>query len=228
MNKILILLSLIYLISCKLACSSEEKDPENEQECYERAVDDEDNGVCCFIKVKGLELLDTVNKCAEFDNKINKDFIKQSLISQYSNNNYTLENFSCPIYEKNNNDSSQEDDTSSNICDCAMDEKNYKNCFSKTVEDNKNNFCCYVSFSIKGATQGGCSELQKSKALDDLKQELNNDVKSNGLTVEKIECPPIEQEEKDEKKEENSSQGNTSNKGFYIKSGLVLIIAFLF
>ena len=51
MNKILILLSLIYLTSCKLACSSKET-PEKREDCYNRAVDDENNGICCYLKLK--------------------------------------------------------------------------------------------------------------------------------------------------------------------------------
>ena len=76
--------------------------------------------------------------------------------------------------------------------------------------------------SINGEKQGGCTELQKDVSVDDIKQELNNQYSMIGMKLENLKCPSNEEEK------ENSPQGNTSNKGFYIKSGFALIFAFLF
>ena len=227
MNKILILLSLIYLISCKLSCISSEKEPENSEDCYNRALDNEDNDVCCYVKIN-IPLKGNMSLCREFEIGINKEFIKQTLAATYSQFNSTLEDFSCPTKEKSD-DSSKEDDSSTKNCSCIMDEKNYKNCFSKTLQNETNNYCCFVLMSINGENQGGCIEIEKNKSIYDMKQKILNDMKVLNMSVVDLKCPSNEEEEKEKKEEkENSPQGNTSNKGFYIKSGFVLIFAFLF
>ena len=220
MNKILILLSLIYLVSCKLACSSFSVTPEKREDCYNRALKNEDNGICCFLSYSSPSF-GNYSICQEFDTKTNTEFVKLWLIAKYSQNNMTIEDFSCPTKEKSD-DSSKEDDSSSKNCTGGMDEKNYKNCFSKTVVDETNNYCCFALMSINEEKQGGCKEFQKNISLNDIKQELDNQYSKLGMKLEDLKCPSNEEEK------ENSPQGNTSNKGFYIKSGFALIFAFLF
>ena len=215
MNKILILLSLIYLISCKLECTSFEKQPENREECYNRALENEDD-ICCFLNYSS-PFFGNYSKCEELDAKTNIEFVKQVLNATYSKNNVTIDVFSCPTKEKSD-DSSHEDDSSSKNCTGSMDEKNYKNCFSKTLVDETNNYCCFGLMSINGEKQGGCMELLKNISVNDIKQELNNQYSIIGMKLEDLKCPS----------KENSPQGNTSNKGFHIKSGFALIFAFLF
>ena len=87
-------------------------------------------------------------------------FAKNMMITSYSLLNITIEDFSCPT-KKKSDDSSQEDDSSCKICDCLMDKKNYKNCFSKTLVDETNNYCCFGLISMYGLRLGACMELQK-------------------------------------------------------------------
>ena len=216
MSKILILLSLIYLTSCKLACSSKET-PEKREDCYNRAVDDENNGICCYLKLKSPFTNETI-KCEELNTKINIEFDKQAIISLYSLMNITVEDFSCLTKEKID-DSSEEDDSYRKNCNGTMSQKNYKNCFSKTVVDETNHQCCFGLLSANGEKQGGCMELQKNISVNDIKQELNNQYQIIGMNFEDLKCPSNEEEK------ENSPQGN---KGFYLKSGFALILAFLF
>ena len=122
MNKILILLSLIYLVSCKLACSSSSVTPEKREDCYNRALENGDD-ICCFLSYSS-PFLGNYSICQEFDTKTNIEFVKLGLIATYSQNNFTIEDFSCPTKEKSE-DSSKEDDSSSKNCTGEMDEKNY-------------------------------------------------------------------------------------------------------
>ena len=211
MNKILILLSLIYLISCKLACRSTET-PKNKEDCYNRGLDNKDNDICCYIR-ESLSSLVNISSCLELDKRMNIEFAKEMRI--YSHPNITIEEFSCPTKEKS-------DDSSCKDCNCIMDKENYKNCLNETVVDEANNFCCFALISINGAKQGLCKELQKNISVYDLKQKLTDEYSMLGIKIEDLKCPP------NEEKKENSPQGNTSNKGFYIKSGFALIFAFLF
>ena len=104
MNKILILLSLIYLISCKLACSSFEKQPENREDCYNRALENGDDGICCFLNYSS-PFFGNYSKCEELDTKTNIEFMKQVLNATYSKNNVTIDVFSCPTKEKSDDSS---------------------------------------------------------------------------------------------------------------------------
>ena len=96
MNKILILLSLIYLISCKLACSSTET-PKNKEDCYNRGLDNKDNDICCYIR-ESLSSIVNISSCLELDKKMNLEFAKEMRI--YSHPNITIEEFSCPTKKK--------------------------------------------------------------------------------------------------------------------------------
>ena len=62
MKKTLILLSLIYFVSCKISCGEIDNPPENKEDCYNRALENENEDVCCYIKVKTLASVSDVLK----------------------------------------------------------------------------------------------------------------------------------------------------------------------
>ena len=213
MNKILILLSLIYLISCKLKCFSIE-DPANKEDCYNRDVENGAFGICCHIKYNSSFQGNNLSKCLEID-RTDIESSKESWIRVYSKLEMTIEEFSCPTKEKS-------DDSFNNVCRAVIDKANYKNCFNKTLVDEANNYCCFALLSQNGKEGGGCIELQKNISVYDMKQKLANEYSMFEMKIEDLKCPSNEEEKK------NTFQGNTSNKGFYIKSGFALIFAFLF
>ena len=96
MNKILILLSLIYLISCKLAWRSTET-PKNKEDCYNRGLDNKDNDICCYIRESSSSLVN-ISSCLELDKRMNIEFAKEMRI--YSHPNIAIEEFSCPTKKK--------------------------------------------------------------------------------------------------------------------------------
>ena len=103
MKKTLIWLSLIYLVSCKISCIGSINSPENNEDCYNRGLENENEDVCCYLKIKTS--LVSLPTCVELPNSMNKEFAKKMLLSHYSGLNYTIEYFSWPTKEK-------EDDTS--------------------------------------------------------------------------------------------------------------------
>ena len=224
MNKIIILLSLIYFISCYIVCRNGLYLPEKKEDCFNRTLEDHNDDICCFLRIYDSSI-GNMTLCGEYEKRINIGFTRLQLASKYARLNYTLEEFSFPNTQKYD-DSSKEDDSSSNVCDNQIEAQNYKNCFSKTLADDKNDFCCFGTFSVDGKSYNGCLELNKNIPFETLKKELDSQASLYEMKLEGLECPPIEKEEKEEK--ENSSQGNSSNNGFYIKFGFVLIIVFLF
>ena len=178
MKKTLILLSLIYFISCKISCEQRDNIPENKEDCYNRAVVNENGVVCCYIKVKTPV---SVSACVEIQDSLNKEFMKKVLVSQYSGLNYTLEDFSCPTKEK-------KDDTPNTQCD-YKDPKESKDCFSSTLIDEKNNHCCYMKVTIDGTSQGLCREISKELSASDIKQNVIEQITAWKGQIDEIQCP---------------------------------------
>ena len=83
------------MVSCKLSCNGITP-PNNYEDCYNRGLENEDN-YCCYLKVS-LPSYGNVSVCYEFLKSINIEFVRKFLISQYSEYNQTLEEFSCPSY----------------------------------------------------------------------------------------------------------------------------------
>ena len=128
MKKILILLSLIYLVSCKLSCDAGTL-PNNYEDCYNRGLENEDN-FCCYLKVS-IPSFGNVSVCYEFQKSIDIEFTRKLLISQYSEYNQTLEEFSCPSNKKDNDSSHEDQQPSSNLCEDNNLTNDTKLCFGK-------------------------------------------------------------------------------------------------
>ncbi len=174
MKKTLILLSLIYFVSCKISCGEIDNPPENKEDCYNRALENENEDVCCYLKVKTPA---SVSVCTELKDSLNKEFIKKVIVSQFKEHNYTLEDFSCPTKEK--------DDTQ---CD-YIDPKESKDCFSSTLKDENNNHCCYMKVTIDGTSQGLCREISKEISASDIEKDLIKQLTPSKGQIDEIQCP---------------------------------------
>ena len=171
----------------------------------------------------------------------NIEFMLKVLNSQYQEYNFTILNMTCPARENESN--------SNNNCSESFNAKEPSECFDKTLTDKENNYCCFAKLSVDDAAQTGCKEIPKNESLSDIKQRIIEAGKEFNVKVDNLECPPIEKKEEEEKekkeeekekkeeekekkeeeeKKENSPQENSPNKGLYIKSGMILLIAFLF
>ena len=179
MKKTLILLSLIYFVSCEISCMGTDNIPENHEDCYNRGLENEKEDVCFYLKIKTPEVLST---CVELPNALNKELAKKMLISQYSQLNYSLEDFSCPTKKK-------EDDTSSNVWEFKIDPEKGKDCFGLTLKDEKNNYCWYMKVSIDGISQSVCREFTKEIPANDIKQKLIEEMSVMNAQLDEFECP---------------------------------------
>ena len=179
MKKTLILLSLIYFVSCEISCMGTDNLPENYEDCYNRGLENENEDVCCYLKVKTPAIL--LSTCVELPNSLNKDFAKKVLISQYKEQNFTLEDFSCPTKKK-------EDDTSNNLCDFKTGPKESKDCFGLTLTD-ESNYCCYMKVSIDGISQSVCREITKELSANDIKQRIIEEISAMNAQLDEFQCP---------------------------------------
>ena len=93
MKKILVLLSLIYFISCSTEYCANVKEIKEENDCLKSIVEKETDN-CCLIVVqdKGVN----VNACAEFDKSYTLEQIEASLTKQYSEAGQTFVSLKCP------------------------------------------------------------------------------------------------------------------------------------
>ena len=178
MKKTLILLSLIYLVSCEMLCMGVEN-PKNNKDCFNRRLENEKENVCCFLKTK----MDTISEstCAEMPNGINQEFLKK-MLDQYSEVNYTIEELSCPTKEK-------EDDISSKLCEYKAGPKESKDCFSSTLSNEKSTSCCYVKASIDGISQSICRETTKELSAYDLKRSIIEEIAPFNGQLDEFICP---------------------------------------
>ena len=219
MQKIL-LLSFIYLVSSKLQCTSQDNPPAKNEDCFNRAVENEDDFYCCFGEFVLTNTLLKFNGCIESQKSMNPEFMMKLLNSQNKEYNITVYNLSCPTIKN--------ESKSNNLCNTVFNIKGPEDCFYKNVKNKESHNCCFLKLSVDNAFQTGCKEIPKNETLSNIKKQLIEESSELKIKIDNLECPPIESEEKEKEKKENSPQENTSNKGFYIKSGLILPIAFLF
>ena len=96
MKRILVLLSLIYFISCSTETCNDVKDPQNPNECFSTPVVDS-NDYCCYIKVR--QYIGTQYQygsiCYEYNKGLSLDEVKNTLINYYTNKGQELEDFRC-------------------------------------------------------------------------------------------------------------------------------------
>ena len=93
MKKVLVLLSLIYFISCVTEYCNKVEVIESADDCLTSQVEkDTDN--CCYIVVKVNG--DDVNACYEFDKSYTLEQIEESLKKQYAEAGQTFVSVKCP------------------------------------------------------------------------------------------------------------------------------------
>ena len=140
------------------------------------------------------------------------------LFLQYSEINYTLQDFSCPSKKQDNDSSHEAQKPSVSSCNTLSEDKQL--CFSQDAVDKENKYCCFLKIIKDGETKSGCAEMPRNYSSSNLKEKLEEEMAMFGVdfTIKYLKCP----------NETEYSSEITSNKGYYIKSGFVLFIAFLF
>ena len=96
MKNILVLLSLIYFISCSTEYCNILQDVESPNDCLYALPSDENNN-CCFIQV-GVDTVlghQSVKVCYEFNKKYSIDEIRTALDYQYKQADQILEDLKC-------------------------------------------------------------------------------------------------------------------------------------
>ncbi len=96
MKNILILLSLIYFISCSKKTCNLITEAQSPKDCFSASVNDKNNH-CCFIQVRDNKFLghQSAKVCYEYNKRIPIDEIRKALDSQYKLDNQVLEDFRC-------------------------------------------------------------------------------------------------------------------------------------
>ena len=96
MKSILVLLSLIYFISCSTETCNSVQDAQSANDCFSTPVADTNN-YCCYIQVKTNVPTGAVTSrvCFEYNKSLSIDEIKTALINQYKQTNQELEDFRC-------------------------------------------------------------------------------------------------------------------------------------
>ena len=98
MKKILILLSLIYFISCGTEYCNSITQADKSEDCLTAEVQDANNN-CCYLQIgqSTTEGSQTIGKlCYEFSKQATLDQLKEQLTKQYQGDNQILENIICP------------------------------------------------------------------------------------------------------------------------------------
>lgn len=194
----------------KNLCDADKYEPKNHIDCFKKSLADEKNNHCCYIKLlKGNE---TNSLCKEYPTNTSLYDIKQSLLKDYLISNITVGYVSCP---KSENDSSH-----GNSCSDYIAPKDDKECFNRST--GQNNLCCYVSLKGKSSNFSVCDEYPKSKNENDIRQSINEQYSPLGYSVETLSCPKIVEDQP------NQPPQDAASKGLYIKSGVLLIVSFLF
>ena len=93
MKKILVLLSLIYFISCATEYCAQLKEVKEANDCLTSSVEKETNN-CCFVTVEASGK--NVNACFETDKTYTLDQIRKALTEQYKKDGQTLVDLKCP------------------------------------------------------------------------------------------------------------------------------------
>ena len=198
MQKIFILLSLIYLISCKLDCGSSEY-AESNYDCFNRTVENEDENHCCYLKISDSSGF--LGMCIEYSKNVSLDDLRKLLTNVYANNEFAkFEDIQCPSNEdstKENEDQTKGDETNKeddkNLCNNYLSMPSESNdCFNRNLEDKENNFCCFIKLlSSEYGSQNICNEFPITN-LDILKQSLISQAAEMNMTLEELHCPTNE------------------------------------
>ena len=73
-----------------------------------------------------------------------------------------------------------------------------------------------------GCESGASISLLRFQVLNDIRQSINEQYSPLGYSVETLSCPKIVEEQP------NQPPQDAASKGLYIKSGVLLIVSFLF
>lgn len=95
-------------------------------------------------------------------------------------------------------------------CNSIQQAEKSEDCLSATVQDQNNN-CCYLQIAVGTQVAKVCYEFTKAATLEKIKADLTAQYQAEGKTLEDVICP--------------ADQGYS--KGSYLKTGILLLAAFL-
>ena len=199
MKKFIILVSLLYFISCKVFCGNNELSAEDKTDCFGRDVENAENNHCCF-----MELLHTSNytnfACFESPKLWGDEEIRQYLNGILPSMDYSLIDYTCP---------QKEDPNKEYFCGDNKAPKDSGECFTRTLVDRDNNQCCYYKLSGNFGEYIGCSEVPTAYSKDYIKEKYFKEYMTSGITFSDLICPNDKVED-DTTKPEDSTQDDDS------------------
>ena len=99
---------------------------------------------------------------------------------------------------------------SSTVCNEITNIKSADDCLSGDVSSAENN-CCYLHITGPNHSQQNCYEYPKTYPLEEIYSQLNQKYQPQGYKLEVVTCPADQ----------------ARNKGSYLKTGILLLAAFL-
>ena len=201
MKRFIILVSLLYFISCKVLCGNNDQSAEDKTDCFGRGLQDEENNHCCF-----MEILHTSNytnfACFESPKLWADEQIRQYLNGVLPTMDYSLIDYTCP---------QKEDPNKEYFCGDTKVPKVSGDCFSRTVVDRDNNQCCYYKLSGNSGEFIGCSEVPTAYSKDYIKEKFFKEYLESDFSFDDLICPndKDKEERKEEEDKEKEEEDNT-------------------
>lgn len=198
MKKILVLLSLIYFISCSTLCEDKETKIVEGKTCFNRDAEGE-NKHCCYVTGKHTSG-QSLTQCFEGPIKMSLNDMKSQLKEQLATSGYTLTDLGCPEVKE---------EPKLNCADSTVPE-DYKACGERVNTLDENNSCCFYKVSSNVGSYTGCIEIPSMYNVDTISEKYFKDFQEKGFTVDSLICPT--------KTSENDSskappEGNWCNNG---------------
>jgi len=103
-------------------------------------------------------------------------------------------------------------------CNTITQADNSEDCLTAEVQDANNN-CCYlqIGYTAEDGTKGvakPCFEVSKQATLEKIKADLTKQYEAEYKTLEDVICPA------------DQGQGGSTTNGSYLKTGILLLVAF--
>jgi hypothetical protein len=198
MKKILVLLSLIYFISCSTLCEDKDTKVVEGKSCFSRSVEEESKH-CCYVTGKHSSG-QSLTQCFEGPIKMSLNDMKSQLKEQLAASDYTLTDLGCPEVKE---------EPKLKCADTTVPES-YKSCGERVNSLDENNSCCFYKISSGPNSFTGCVEIPSMYNVDTIQEKYFKEFQEKGFNVDSLICPT--------KTSENDSskappEGNWCNSG---------------
>lgn len=216
-----------------LACPEEKEEDEVKcgdktvpgefKECFDRSVIVEENN-CCYYKLSGIF---DMSGCIEIPSTFDLDAIREKYFKQYLEKGIKVDSLICPTQDDSSKQTPQVSECTSEIQVASKQE-----CYGrKTRGDNYS--CCFMKIEGNGESLSLCSEIEKGTDQSDVEKKVNEQYSIYGFKVTDFVCPSPSPspspspEDVTTTKDDGKDNIKETNKGFYLRSTLLLIFALL-